>query len=125
MSSFSDKTPPPFDAKRDDYAKWKTKLSLWQSITDVAKTKHGSLITLRLDDETQEAVLASVTGENIRAEEGAKNVTDHMDILFKVDDTVTAYQTYEEFENYRRPTNVSMKEYCSEFQRKHIRKGYR
>ena len=119
MATFTDKTPPAFDSKVDNYQKWKKKLKLWESITDVAKAKRGSLITLRLDEDTQEAVLEAVTEENIKAEEGAKNVVDHLDIMFKVDESVTAYEMYEEFENYRRPESLSMKEYCNEFQRRY------
>ena len=114
MATFTDKTPPAFDSKVDNYQKWKKKLKLWQSITEVAKTKRGSLIILRLDEDTQETVLESVTEENIQAEEGAKNVVDHLDIMFKVDESVTAYEMYEEFENYRRPESLSMKEYCND-----------
>ena len=56
MASFSDKIPPPFDKRQDDYVKWKRKLKLWQEITDVPKEKCGMHVLLRLDDDTQEAV---------------------------------------------------------------------
>ena len=118
MASFTDKTPPPFDKNVDNFVKWKKKLSLWKKVTDVADVKQGSLIILRLDDDTQDQVLELVSEEDIGSAEGAKKVLDALDGLFKVEESVTTYETYEEFENYKRPVGVSMKEYCSEFQRK-------
>ena len=117
-SSFTDRAPPPFDSKVDVYTKWKNKFTLWQSITDVAKAKQGGLLVLRLDDATQEAVLELVTHEEIKEEDGAKKVLDKLDVIFDIDTSLTAYQAYEEFESYRRPVNLSIAEYCSEFQRK-------
>ena len=116
MASFSDKTPPPFDKDVDDYLKWKKKFKLWQSITDVAETKHGGLLVLRLDDSTQEKILELVTEEQIKAANGADTVITQLDQLVGVEATVTAFEAYEQFETYKRPHNVSIKDYCSEFQ---------
>ena len=56
-TNFTDKTPPCFNAKYDDYSKWKRKLNLWKSVTEVEKKKHAGLILLRLDDDTQDTIL--------------------------------------------------------------------
>ena len=51
-SEFSDEVPPPFNGKTDDFLKWERKYRLWKNITDVDKTKLGSLVVLNLDDDT-------------------------------------------------------------------------
>ena len=33
MASFTDKTPPMFDKKVDNYEKWKVKLDLWRTFS--------------------------------------------------------------------------------------------
>ena len=118
MATFSEKTPPPFNAKHDNYEKWKRKLSLWESITDVDKKKRGSLIILRLDEDTQDSIWESVEDADIKSDTGAQHVTNHMDKLFKRDDTLSAYEDYEAFETYQRPAGMSIVAYCREFERK-------
>ena len=118
MATFSEKTPPPFNAKHDNYEKWKRKLSLWESITDVDKKKRGSLIILRLDEDTQDSIWESVEDADIKSDTGAQHVTNHMDKLFKRDDTLSAYEDYEAFETYQRPAGMSIVAYCREFERR-------
>jgi hypothetical protein len=67
-SGFSEKTPPAFDRKNDDYRKWKNKFNLWKEVTDVEGTKQGPLLVLRLDDETQEAVQDLMTVTELKAD---------------------------------------------------------
>ena len=119
--AFTEKTPPPFDRKLDVYSKWEKKFELWQSITDVAPTKQGGLLILRLDEETQSAILNEVTIEQIKAAEGVDTILTKLKAMFPVDETLSAYEAYEEFEKYRRPPNVSMPDYCREFQQKYAK----
>ena len=69
MASFTDKTPPSFDKKVDNYEKWKRKLVLWQHVTDVAYEKQGCLIILRLDDDTQDTILELLSSADIKSVE--------------------------------------------------------
>ena len=65
MSFFSDKTPPSFDKKINNYEIWKKKFSIWQNVTDIDDTKQGGMVVLSLDDETQEAIFDAVTCDDI------------------------------------------------------------
>ena len=38
--------------------------------------------------------------------------------MFKKDDSITAFELYEEFESYKRPNNISITTFCSEFQKR-------
>ena len=106
--AFTEKTPPPFDRKLDVYSKWEKKFELWQSITDVAATKQGGLLILRLDDDTQDTILDEVTIAQIKAEDGVNTVITKLNEMFPVDETLTAYEAYKEFTNHKRPPNLSI-----------------
>ena len=117
-SAFSEKTPPAFNRNSDDYSKWRKKFEVWQAITDVAKEKQGGLLTLRLDDVTQEEIYEEVTTDELKAEDGATKVLNKLDGKFLKDKSLSAYETYEDFEKYKRPENVSITDYCAEFERR-------
>ena len=82
-TGYSDKSPPPFNAKSDDFSKWLRKYNLWSSITDLPKAKQGASLVLRLDDETQDTILELVTQEDINQDERAKTVIDKLKDIFK------------------------------------------
>ena len=65
-STYSEKVPPAFNKKTDDYTRWKKKFDVWEIITDVADTKRGGLLFLRLDEDTQDDVLETVTTNQLK-----------------------------------------------------------
>ena len=73
---------------------------------------------LRLDEDTREAVMEVLTTDNLKEAGGAKKVTDELDKIFKVDESLTAYEAYEEFDSYKRPSNVTVGDYCIEFEKR-------
>ena len=118
MASFSVKSPPPFDPREDDFTKWKKKFKMWQTITEVAKIKHGTLLTFQLDKDTQDSIIELVPEEDMIKETGADEVLGHLEQMFGKDESITAYEVYEDFEGYKRPADMSMAVYCSEFQKR-------
>ena len=117
-NTFSERSPPPFDKNRDDYPKWKKKFNLWETITDIEKKKRGSILVLRLDDETQESVLDSVSSEELQSNEGVNKVITYLDSVFLKNTWFTELQLYEDFENYRRPDVLDMDKFVQEFEKK-------
>ena len=117
-NTFSERSPPPFDKNRDDYPKWKKKFNLWETITDIEKKKRGSILVLRLDDETQESVLDSVSSEELQSNEGVDKVITYLDSVFLKHTWFTELQLYEDFENYRRPDVLDMDKFVQEFEKK-------
>ena len=109
-TAYSDKTPPPFNSKTDDFSKWVKKFNLWTSITDLPKVKRGASLVLRLDDDTQDTILELISEEDINKEDGTKTIIDKLKEIFKKDESVTAFEMYEELENYRKPHENA---YCS------------
>ena len=117
-NTFSERSPPSFDKNRDDYPKWKKKFNLWETITEVEKKKRGSILVLRLDDETQESVLDSVSSEDLQSNEGANKVITYLDSVFLKNTQFTEFQLYEDFETYRRPDTYSMDKFIDEFEKR-------
>ena len=55
-------------------------------------TKQGGYLILRLDDLTQEAVLESVSTNDIKTDQGVTKILAALDKMFEVDKSVTAYE---------------------------------
>ena len=113
------KSPPTFNKKRDEYSKWKKLYNVWEAITKVEKNSRGGLIVFALDEETRDEVLENISIDDLKAEEGAEKVITELDKLFKKDDSITAFEIYEDFENYTRPRNRSIADHCHEFNRRY------
>ena len=116
MATFTDKYPPPFDRDTDDYKSWKRDFELWQSITESPKAKQGVLVSLRLDKVTRDEVCDEITNAELITEQGVQKVIEKLDKIFKPDPKLTAYEAYENFETYKRQSNVSITEFCKEFE---------
>ena len=117
-TNFTTKTPPAFNAKHDDYIKWKRKLKLWQSVTEAYADTHGPLIILRLDDDTQDAVVEALGDTDLNVETGADLVIEKLDTIFEKDKTLSKYEIYEAFESFKRPSGMSVSDYLNEFERR-------
>ena len=116
--TFSEKIPPSFDAQRNDYAKWKKNFEIWQGVTEVGKAKQGGLVVLLLDVSTQDAVLESLTVEEIKEEGGIDKIITQLDKMFLKDPSFIAYEVYEDFVRYKRPSNMPMAQFLCEFQKR-------
>ena len=121
--SLSDETlnPPFFNSEVDDYAKWKRLINIWLYVTDLAKTKQGGVIVLRLDEDTRNEVLDVLLCDEISADDGVHKVLEVLDTIFQEDHLVSSYRDYEDFVKYQRPEHISIKEYCCQFQRKLVK----
>ena len=112
-------SPPGFDRRCDEYSKWKKLYNVWNVVTQAAKKTRGGLIILSLDEETRDEVLEQITIDDIKGKKSAEKVIHVLDNIFKKDESLTAYNIYEEFETYTRPANCAVSDYCNEFRRKY------
>ena len=110
----NNKTPPAFK-NGDDYDKWCKKIRIWQSFTNLDDTKQGPALFLVLEDDAQDAVL-ELDPAKIEAKDGVKNIISCLDELFKKDKTQSAFEALEAFEGYKRPRDLSMTDFCNEFE---------
>ena len=115
MASSNIKTPPAFKSG-DDYEKWCKKLTIWQCLTSLEAAKQGPALFLVLEGEAQDAVLELGT-EKVTGATGVKEILTCLDKLYLKDKTQSAFEALEAFEGYKRPNDLSMTDFCNEFQR--------
>ena len=117
MASGDYKTPPSFN-RGDDYEKWKKKIKIWQTLTNLSGKKQGAAVFLVLDDEAQSAVLEMPDGD-ISKDNGLDLVLAKLNTLYEADKTQSAFKALEDFEAYKRPACLSIKEFCNVFDLKY------
>ena len=103
ISEFSDEVPPPFNGKTDDFLKWERKYRLWKNITDVDKTKLGSLVLLNLDDDTQDTIFESIKLDELKKIDGDNQVIEKLRSMFVEEESITTWNMYEELNSFKRP----------------------
>ena len=116
---FTVEYPPSFNRKTDDYLRWKRKVKLWLSITDVNKRKHCGLIFFHLDEQTQDDILDLASVDDLTSDDGVLKLLEHLSDIFRQDPELLAIEEYEEFQSFRRPDHVSVIEYCRQFHRRY------
>ena len=113
MATNYNKAPPAF-SKDVNYEKWCKKLKIWQSLTSLEAKKQGPALFLALDEDSQEAVL-DLDHKEIACDNGIANIIACLNKLYLKDKTQSAFQALEAFEEYRRPKELSMRDYCNHF----------
>ena len=109
----TDKIPPLFESD-SDYDQWKKDLNLWCEFTSIPKCKQAIAVHLSLTGRARKAT-SELTADQLKCETGIKNVTDKLDRVFLQDPNWKTFNTYLDFENYRRPKDCSIDDYLSEF----------
>ena len=116
MSSVSNIKAPPSLSKCSSYETWLKEIEIWQAFTDLAEIKQGPAIFLSLDGRAREAVL-ELEVVKISAKDGVKNIIAKLDSLYLKDKTQSAFESYDAFEKFKRPSEMSISEYINEFER--------
>ena len=113
--AFNIKTPPPL-SKSTSYDAWLKEIEIWQTFTDLAKTKQGPAIFLSLEGRAREAVL-ELEVSVISSETGVAEIISKLNGLYLKDKAQSAYEAYDAFETFKRPDNMSMNDFIIEFER--------
>ena len=116
MASVNQKAPP-FE-KGDDYQKWVKKLKIWTKLTTLETAKQGPAVLFALSDEAQDIVL-ELEEDKIAHAEGVKNIIECLDKLYLKDKTQTAFDALGAFESCERPHELSITDYCNEFEKRY------
>lgn len=109
------KAPPSLE-KSSSYESWLKEIDIWQAFTDIDIKKQGPAVFLTLEGKARETVL-ELNVKEINCEDGVKNIINCLNKLYLKDRTQTAFETYEKFEKYRRPTEMSISDFINEFER--------
>jgi len=112
-SSF--KAPPKLSDDKS-FSDWKKEIEFWQIATDVKPEKQGAMIFLSLEGKSREAV-RELSKEELGAATGVDAVIKKLDSLWKEDENLIAFNAYEKFEKFERPSDMDITEYIVSFER--------
>ena len=115
MASSNFKAPPPL-SQSSCYDDWLKEIEIWQAFTDLAAEKQGPAVFLTLEGKAHEAIL-SMDIEKIKGKDGVENIVTELNKLYLKDKLEMAYETSDAFERFRRPADMSIKDYINEFER--------
>ena len=107
---------PPSLSKCSSYEAWLKEIQIWQAFTDLADIKQGPAIFLILEGRSREAVL-ELDVSKISAKDGVKTIIEKLDSLYLKDKTQSAFEAYDSFEKFRRPSEMTINEYINQFER--------
>ena len=91
-------------------------LQIWESFTDIPGAKRGPAVFLSLQGKAREAAL-ELGVEQINNKDGVKNIVAKLDKLYLKDKSQSTYEAYDNFEHFKRPSDMSISDYINEFER--------
>ena len=109
---------PPFSENKD-YEIWENELKIWQLATDVPKERQAAILFLSLDEKIREACVSVGSDEQLRGDDGWKNLTDKLKELYGKTKEQSTYSAYENFATFVRPENMTITEYINKFEELH------
>ncbi len=109
-------TPPPVFSEDISWLVYKKELKIWQALTDLPAKKQGPSLYLSLTGRAREAALELDIGD-ISKDDGVEKILQRLDKLYLQDTNQSAYLAYQEFENFKRPLQMSMREYLNNFEK--------
>ena len=109
------KDPPVLNDEKS-FNDWKKELEFWQIATDVKPEKQGATVFLSLKGKSREAVLEMSAAE-IKTANGLDAIVAKLDTLWKEDENLEAFNAYERFEKFKRPSDMSVNDYIIAFER--------
>ena len=89
------------------YTRWKKLVDLWRKTTNVAEDKQGPVLILNMSGKAQDIAL-NLTDTNL------ENVLREMEAVYG--DSMELVTKYEEFDNFNRSTDQTIKEYIHMFE---------
>lgn len=113
---------------RDDlpYEDWRSDVEVWSDFTDMEAEKQGQAVFLTLVGKARQTVRAGVDRTTLKSSTGLSSVLSCLDKLYKKDESSCGYSAYEDFSDYRRPDDMSIKDYLVEFNIKYCKlKSYK
>ena len=117
MASKNVKNPPHLE-NCATYELWEKKVELWQAVTDLKPEQQGPALVLALTEKAQDEVL-EIPMTDIKGTDGVKKILDKLATIYKKDTVDSAYDAFEEFIYYKRPEEMKMQAYVSEFEKRH------
>ena len=108
------KAPPSLE-RETLYVNWKKEIRIWEAFTSLPEEKRAPAILMTLSGEAKEAVL-NMNIEALTDKTGVKNLIEELDKMYLKDESSQAYEAYETFEKFVRPSGMSISDYVIKFE---------
>ena len=99
MSSF--KNPPVHTDDNLGYDAWRKEISVWQRVTDLEEKRKALAIVLSLKGKYKDVAM-EISVDDLNCDAGMEKLLKALDDNFKKSTVDSAYESYVQFENYRR-----------------------
>ena len=109
---------PPQMKKDLPYADWVFLVEAWQAVTEIDEEKQGLVLFLSLDGKWRSCVQSKCTMADMKSKTGVKKVLEALDSQFKKNKAKTAYEAFDHFITFRRPSDMTIDDYLIEFDQK-------
>ena len=100
----------------NDFDHWKHELEMWQLVTDLDIKKQAPVIYLSLSGKARQAC-ASLNKTQLNADDGVDVLLNKLSELYAKDKDQATYESYENFETFRRDKTMNIRDYINEFER--------
>ena len=114
----SNNKSPPSLSNSKSYSDWLKLIEIWRKFTSLEPEKQGPAIVLSLEGETQDAIRELNTND-ITDKDGVSKVIECLNRLYKKDELTEKYNALESFETYKRKSNTSIRDFVTEFEKRH------
>ena len=119
-----DKAPPLLSTSKS-YDDWVKLIKIWKDFTSLDKSKQALAIVLSLEDKAQQAALEIDQADLIK-DDGVDSLITRLDKIYKKDELSQKFSCLEDFESYKRPESLSIRDYVVEFEKRHFKvKSYK
>ena len=92
----------------------------WQLVTDVHKAKQGAALLLNLPEKDRDIALDLPITE-INSEVGVDSIINKLSKIYKKDSVDAAYEDFENFINFKRPSDMSISNFITEFETRYAK----
>ena len=109
------KAPPQFNPEVEDYERWKNDLEIWETFTDLSKSKQGPAVYLSLTGKAREAV-RDIKAAQLNIEDGLQVIIQKLDAVFLKDSASRSFLTFQNFYQYRRGSGDDFETFIVKFE---------
>ena len=106
----------PSQLEPGNYTSWRKEIVFWEHATNVDKKKCTATVFLTLTGKAREVIL-EISLTDLNEEDGLSKLYSKLDELFKEDENKATLETYDNFERYSRPSEMTIADYLIEFYR--------
>ena len=111
MASKKIYSPPVLD-KIDEIEDWLREIEIWQCVTDIEEKKQGPVVYLSLPDKIRKSC-NDISVSDLNKDNGLNTLITKIKTLYAKDITALAYVAYDQFENFKRPDEMTIVDYIN------------